>query len=159
MNHDDALIAEKLFGWVWLERESDNFRGTRLKCLFPPEDDPDFERVNYAPESWIPAHKDTKPFSDWYRGGVSRDRKKSGQPVQFLPAYTTDPAADYLVLCKLRETWNADMQLRFHLAVCKECHIQPDLDYVNGAVVGMVCDNFSPGIFSRAALSVLKEQG
>ena len=45
-----------------------------------------------------------------------------------LPNYTRDPAADYEVLKRVRETWPPDMQARFELYAPHALEYEPGVD-------------------------------
>ena len=94
----DAFIAEHLFGWTWLEHKSAHDAVWR-KGLFPPEGS-EYERVNYAPGRFQPARPGIERFSDWDRCGY----RAGSRPLNFMPHYSTDPAAMMEVLEVLRKT-------------------------------------------------------
>lgn len=80
----------------------------------------------------------------------------TGYQKENLPAYTSDPAADYQVLVKVRETWD-DMDMNeFSRQVCKQCKIRLGTDYVTDGTVWIFLQGYTPGAYSRAALAVLK---
>jgi hypothetical protein len=98
----DALVAETIFNWVWLERlpREDDPDKKFLKGLFPPENDSHgWERVNYYPEWYQPAKPETPCFTDWPRCGYKPNRKTPWQTEDSeCPRFTTDVRHDYMVL-------------------------------------------------------------
>jgi len=67
--------------------------------------------------------------------------------------YSTDPAADYAVLVRVRETWTVDQQVAFAVALMKQCASRtpyPD----NWSAFENVTEN-QPCDYSTAALAAL----
>lgn len=129
MNHDDALIAEKLFGWKW-------WHGLEY-------DDGTTVMGNYS------LLCSSESFEAWAEEfGMSRPEYAGGNRLaQNLPAYTSDAAADYSVLVKVRETWDRQHQQEF-------------FDVLDNEWMARGYDEFSaagyqPGDYSKSALVVL----
>lgn len=138
MNPDDALIAEKLFGWKW-------WHG----CEYEPDETTVMGKYSLlcSPDG----------FESWAEAfGMSRPEYAGGNKLaQCLPAYTSDAAADALVLAKVRETWNEQQRMAFSRALCKLCRIRQDVEFSTQGIVLLLCDHLEPGMFSKAALAVL----
>jgi hypothetical protein len=64
-----------------------------------------------------------------------------------------DPAADYLTLKLVRETWNKDRQAAFHKALCRVWGLPGRPEAVVKA--SWKCLQYVPGDWSAAALSVV----
>lgn len=78
---------------------------------------------------------------------------------QRFPKYTTDPAADYSVLVKVRETWDQMRLLYFGAALddlWARLHKMPLGCEMRQC--GMRQLTYQPGDYSRAALAVLKAE-
>ena len=151
---EDGDIAELVFGWVWLESEYD--RCKFRKGLFPPENDPVFERSNWGPTVYATAHRDTERFSDWDRCGFRRGI--AGHIAGFLPHYTTDASDDYSVLEKVRDAWDVKDIRSLSAKIRYLWHERYDryLWHERKNTPYPMETFYQPGDYSRAALAVLK---
>lgn len=81
----DALIAERVMGWEWLETVAHD--GVTRKAIFPPLSI-EWVRINFSAQDWTTASDSAERFSDWFECCRRADRQVYG-----LPAYSTDIAA------------------------------------------------------------------
>lgn len=124
----DIWIAEMVCGWRWIEAGRSFF-------IQPPER---FE--SYKPEyvfSWEQVKEG--------RLDVPND----------LPRYTTDAAADYLVLCRVRETWDQKRQARFSRELMYGIWFGRRERW--GTNDPENCIEYRPGDYSHAAYLALQE--
>lgn len=123
----DAEVAVKLFGWRY-------GRSNDRQLAFPPD--------------WVAS---SVAYSEVPFEGVRQDFRTD------LPAYTTDAAADFEVLKRVRETWKPwqvcavrdEMTMTFERRAWEK-QKAGELDTIWGLT------QYLPGDWSRAALSVLK---
>ena len=101
----DALVAERVMGWEWLERATGNGNNTR-KALFAPLSS-DWVRFNFDPAKWSPAKPNTERFADWNQCCESRQRSTRG-----VPRYSTDIAAAWQVVEHLLHTRNLTFRIQ-----------------------------------------------
>ena len=130
---EDALIAEKLFGWQWA-------------C------------GRYVDAGAVPSHYFLVPPSDIE--GITTIRrcdppKDRASVYTEVPAYTSDPAAEMSVLETVKSEWSEKDRQAFVRALCKELRIR-DTDYSTSGTMAIFVDHFKVGAYSRAALAVLK---
>lgn len=96
----DALVAERVMGWEWLERRMDvHDPSTARKALFPPSDS-EWIRINYNERDWSAASSATPRFHDWDEAAL---RSKGGAAELCLPYYSSDIAAAWQVVEKMAE--------------------------------------------------------
>lgn len=71
------------------------------------------------------------------------------------PAYTSDPAADYLVLQHVRETWNKARRYRFERALLLiwQDRRGPGIEVAGRTIAPLA--RYCPGDYARAALAAL----
>lgn len=82
----------------------------------------------------------------------------SDQPAQLaidfeVPHYTTDAAADYLVLQKVRETWDESKRHKWHDYLMALWRSRWNDDYVSHRDLIL---QYQPGDYSRAALKAME---
>lgn len=149
---DDAKVAELVFGWVWLEKMHNvgHDKHEPRKALMCPEGDR-WVRFNWYAPDWKPARPETERFSDWDRCCGRRHENGHDMESWGVPKYTTDPAADYSVLVRVRETWSDEKQKRFAEALGLVAFFR------EGKFYQIACLNYRPGDYSLAALKVLAE--
>jgi len=96
----DALVAELVMGWEWLQRPNEEAGSVVIrKALFGPEP---WVRFNFNPEQWVPAQESAPRFYDWDE--CCGLRENDGHINTFrLPPYSTDIAAAWTVVEKLIE--------------------------------------------------------
>jgi hypothetical protein len=120
----DARVAEEVMGYTFHQNHSAACGGIRQVEARPPGGEvllDDGVQVGHAAR-----------FGAW--------------TIRSVPAYSTDPAADYSVLVKVRETWDSLRLTKFSRALETLWEID--------------CSSFSfirykPGDYSRAALAAL----
>jgi hypothetical protein len=168
MNADDALIAEKLFGWKWMSKVSVPVKGT-----------PDYPKHCRVREFLAPDEIENRRTNEYWLDYFAREGEMleatgdeplaysycSSQPGIRLapPAYTSDASADYSVLAKVRETWDDVDLFNFGSALAGLWRRLNELPLgCEMRKCGMQHLMYEPGDYSRAALAVLatsKEQG
>lgn len=119
----DAMVAEKVMGWKY-HRCHERGKGATVYHFLPPGE--------YPPAWWHKPTEHPKP----------PDNKKHRVFEFDLPRYTTDPAADYAVLVKVRESWTPEQTGAFVDALIALWHYPTPIQY-------------RPGDYSRAALAAL----
>lgn len=131
----DAMVAEKVMGWYWLEFDSPDYDHVahRVRVLVPPE----WTQLTVCHH--LPARGNVDPLC------YVRDY------------YTRDIAADYSVLVRVRETWDIYQRQRFGLALLKSFEDRL-WDDTRGHSVHEACAQYQPGDYSLAALSALGEK-
>jgi hypothetical protein len=90
----------------------------------------------------------------WKRGRPERGeypwRRPDGSwhPSHVVPGYTSDPAADYEVLCHVRETWDGPKQAAM-MERLTTMWAERSAEYLRWLA-------YMPGDYSRAALAVME---
>lgn len=132
----EILVAEKVMGWTYTRPAN------RYDLRSPGSLRPDF-MLDYQID-----------FVDGPKPDVFVD-------TSMVPAYLTDPAADYSVLVRVRETWSDDPeQKRFRVAFAKitEDRRAAKAGQWRASGSGMFMF-YEPGDYSRAALAALGVEG
>lgn len=109
----DAEIAVRLFVWRWMLQCGSGGTPQDRVALFPPEA-PGRVIFNLASdaEDVTDRHWHYPRFSDWDRMSYREAGDSLHVQLRGLPHYTTDAAADYLVLQRVRETWDVNLLSR-----------------------------------------------
>lgn len=140
----DAEVAERVMGWGWVVYRYEDPTHT-YRQLQPPG-------IATQGEPWSP-------------GGPEFVEEAYDE----YPAFTTDPAADYLVLVKVRETWPYDRFEAFGEALRDIYQARMVDDYIRVPVRAKSAERgfrptsirhalYEPGDYSRAALSALSDR-
>ena len=153
----DALVAETIFNWVWLERLPHNgtISNKPLKGLFPPENDPwGWERCNYTPQSYQPAKPETPCFVDWPRCACKPSKKHPWQWDSFeTPRFTTDVKDDHMAMEQVVTKFTPREVIEFQASVLQIWHDRSGLNSSN-KMDGFVL--YKPGDYSNAALRMFQ---
>jgi hypothetical protein len=113
----DALVAEHLFGWEWLEHKT-----KKLKALYAPETDGGnygWVRYNFNAEEMQPADPETKRYRDWDRVCSFRHRHPTDKTIYGyeevgLPKYSVDGNAMLQVIQKVYEMDYGKVSIRLN---------------------------------------------